>query len=126
MRDLVPGMRNGMGASTRPSSARRQMQRYLMPTYGGAIRHGIRAVGPRDPQRVARGSGAVRCGVTESLPVMNSRARNGESSTSACENFTFHGQTDWEMCRYTRFEIALTTGNRTVHQVRMDARRHPQ
>ena len=51
--------------------------------------------------------------VTASFPSRNGRARNGESSASACENFTFHGQTDWEMCRYTRFKIALATGQGT-------------
>ena len=60
-----------------------------------------------------------------SFPAMNSRALNGESSASACENVTFHGHTLWEMCRFNRFEIALTTGNRTVHLVSMDARRYP-
>ena len=51
--------------------------------------------------------------VSESIPAINSRALNGESSASACENLTFHGQTDWEMCRYDRFAIPLTTGART-------------
>ena len=51
--------------------------------------------------------------VSEAFPAMNSRARNGESSASACKNFAFHGQTDWEMCRYNRFEIALLSGART-------------
>jgi hypothetical protein len=45
---------------------------------------------------------------------MNSRGANGESSANSCENFTFHGQTSWEMCRYNRFEILLETGWRTV------------
>ncbi len=48
--------------------------------------------------------------VTASFPAMNSRAQNGEFATKACENFTFHGHTLWEMCRYDRFEIPLTTG----------------
>ena len=47
--------------------------------------------------------------VTASFPATNIRARNGESSASSCENFTFHGQQVWEKCRYTRFEIALST-----------------
>ncbi len=51
--------------------------------------------------------------VTASFPATNSRARNGESSANSCENFTFHGQTDCEMCRYNRFEIILATGSRT-------------
>jgi hypothetical protein len=29
------------------------------------------------------------------------------------------------MWRYTRFEISLTTGYRTVHRLSTDARRHP-
>ena len=41
---------------------------------------------------------------------MNSRALNGEFFANSCENFTFQGQTDWEMCRYTRTEIHLSTG----------------
>ena len=64
--------------------------------------------------------------VTASFLAMNSRARNGESSASSCENFTFHGQQLWEMCRYNRFEILLMTGSRTLHRVRTDARRHPR
>ena len=52
--------------------------------------------------------------VTASFPATNSRARNGESSASAKENFAVHGQTDWEMCRYNRFEIALRTGRLTI------------
>lgn len=52
--------------------------------------------------------------VTASFPAMHSRARNGESSASACENFRFHGQTSWAMCRYNRCEIALEAGRRTL------------
>ncbi len=52
--------------------------------------------------------------VSASFPAMNSRARNGESSASTCENFTFQGQTLWEMCRHNRFEIPLQAGRRTV------------
>jgi hypothetical protein len=44
---------------------------------------------------------------------MNSRAANGESSANACEDLTFHGHTLWGMCRYTRFQISLTTGPRS-------------
>jgi hypothetical protein len=51
--------------------------------------------------------------VAASFAAMNARARNGESSASACENCTFHGHMSWEMCRYHRFEIALATGSRT-------------
>ena len=54
-----------------------------------------------------------RASVSESFPAMNSRARNGESSANFCENFPFHGHTLWEMCRYNRLEIPLTTGRRT-------------
>ena len=64
--------------------------------------------------------------VTASFLAMNARARNGESSASSCENFTFHGQQLWEMCRYNRCEILLMTGSRTLHRVRTDARRHPR
>jgi len=42
------------------------------------------------------------------------RGANGESSASACENFTFHGHTSWEMWRYTHFVIPLSTGTRTL------------
>ena len=55
-----------------------------------------------------------RANVRESFPTIDSRAANGESSASVCENFTFHGQTDWEMCRYTRSEIPLTSGRGTL------------
>ena len=55
-----------------------------------------------------------RASVTASFPATNARARNGESSANSCENFTFHGHTLWEMCRYTRFEIPLETGWQTV------------
>ena len=57
-----------------------------------------------------------RANVRESFPAMNSRARNGESSANSCENFTLQGQTDWEMCRYNRFEIALTIGGGTLNR----------
>ena len=70
--------------------------------------------------------------VTASFPAMNSRARNGESSANACENFTFHGHTSWEMCRYNRLEVTLDTGRGTlspqrgehssVHDSRFDLR----
>ncbi len=50
-----------------------------------------------------------RASVITSFPSRNGRALNGEPSANSCENFTFHGQTDWEMCRYNRFEIPLTT-----------------
>ena len=39
--------------------------------------------------------------VTASFPAMNCRAVNDDPSASACENFTFHGQQDWEGCLYT-------------------------
>ena len=52
--------------------------------------------------------------VTAFFPAKNSRARNGESSASACEDFTLHGHTLWEMCRYNRFDIPLDVGARTV------------
>ena len=52
--------------------------------------------------------------VRASFPAINSRARNGESADSSCENFTFHGHTLWEMCRYNRFEMALLTGRLTA------------
>ena len=52
--------------------------------------------------------------VTASFPAMPSRARNGETSANSCENFPFHGHTRWKMCRYTRSEIQLDVGVRTV------------
>ena len=51
--------------------------------------------------------------VTASFPAMNSRAANGDPSANSCENFTFHGHTLWEMCRYNRFEVSLSTGRLT-------------
>jgi len=51
-----------------------------------------------------------RATATASFPAMNSRAANGDPAASSCENFTFHGQTLWEMCRYNRFTIELGTG----------------
>ena len=51
--------------------------------------------------------------VAASFPSMNARARNGESVANACENFTLHKQQVWEMCRYNRFEIPLSTGRLT-------------
>ena len=52
--------------------------------------------------------------VTASLPRTKSRAANGESSATSYENFTFHGQPVWEMCRYTSVEIALSTRRLTL------------
>ncbi len=52
--------------------------------------------------------------VTASFRAMNSRARNGESVGNSCENFTFHGHTLWEMCRYDRFPILLLPGRVTL------------
>ena len=54
--------------------------------------------------------------VIASFPATNSRARNGESSASSCENFTFHGQQLQETCQYTCFEIPLDVGARTVRR----------
>ena len=56
--------------------------------------------------------------VTASFAATNFRARNGESSANSCENFPFHGHTLWKMCRYTRFEIKLGTGLRTLNPAR--------
>jgi hypothetical protein len=53
--------------------------------------------------------------VIKSFRAMNSRARNGDPSAKSCENFTFHGQQLWEMCRYNRFEVSLRTGLRTLN-----------
>ena len=55
-----------------------------------------------------------RASVRASFPAMNSRGANGESSANACENFTFHGHTSWEMCRYNRVMVELETVRRTL------------
>ena len=52
--------------------------------------------------------------VTASLPAMNWRAANGDLAANSCANFTFHGHTRWEICRYNRFEIPLLTGRSTL------------
>ena len=52
--------------------------------------------------------------VSESLPAMKSRALNGDSSARSTENFRFHAQTSFEMCRYNRFENPLRTGRLTL------------
>ena len=52
--------------------------------------------------------------VTASFPATNSRAENGDPAASSCENFTFHGHTSWEMCRYNRFMVELDIGRRTL------------
>ena len=36
------------------------------------------------------------------------------ASESSCENLRLYGHTSWEMCRYNRFEISLTTGRGTL------------
>ena len=51
-----------------------------------------------------------RTSVAASFPATNSRAANGECSARFCENLTFHGQQDWEMCRHDRFEVERSTG----------------
>ena len=56
-----------------------------------------------------------RASVTASFPSMNSRGANGDPFARSAENFTFHGQTLWEMCRYIRFEVELATGLRTLN-----------
>ena len=52
-------------------------------------------------------------GASRSFPAITSRGANGEPSGSSLVNLTFHGHTDWEDCRYTHFEIRLSTGKRT-------------
>jgi hypothetical protein len=44
---------------------------------------------------------------------MTSRATIA-SSVASLENFTFHGHTLWDVCRYTHFEIPLSSGRRTL------------
>ncbi len=39
-------------------------------------------------------------------------------SVASRANFTFHGHTSWEKCRYTHFEIPLSTGRRTLATAR--------
>ena len=56
--------------------------------------------------------------VTASLPRMNSRDANGDPAANSRENFTFHGHTLWEMCRYTRFVVELDRGRRTLRTPR--------
>ena len=56
-----------------------------------------------------------RANVRTSLPARTGRAPNARS-VSCSENFTFHGQQVWEMCRYTRFEIALATGGGALNR----------
>ena len=55
-----------------------------------------------------------RASVTASFPARNFRAANGESCAGACENYTFHGHTLWEICPHNRFEIPLLTGRSTI------------
>ena len=61
--------------------------------------------------------------VAASFPATNARAANGDDSGSADENFTFHGHTSWEMCRYNRFEVALGTGLRSLNPASPPERR---
>jgi hypothetical protein len=37
-------------------------------------------------------------------------------SINASANLMFHGQTSWEVCRYTRLEIPLGTGSGTLRK----------
>ena len=39
-------------------------------------------------------------------------------SVASRENFTFHGHTSWDVCRYTHFEIPLSTGRLTLRESR--------
>ncbi|MDZ7630297.1 MAG: hypothetical protein U5K74_02770 [Gemmatimonadaceae bacterium] len=54
--------------------------------------------------------------VTAFFASMNPRGLNGESAANSCENFTFHGHTLWEMCRYNRFMVGLDTGIGSVRR----------
>ena len=65
-----------------------------------------------------------RASVTASFPATNSRAAKGDPTANACENFTFHGHTLWEMCRYNRFMVELDTGLGTVRQEAVPRRAH--
>ena len=52
-----------------------------------------------------------------SLPDSAGRDAN-DGSESSRANLWLYGHTLWEMCRYTHFEIELTTGARTLKKVR--------
>lgn len=51
-----------------------------------------------------------------SFPAIAALGAKGESVGSDRANFTFHGHTSWEACRYTHFEIPLVTGARTLRR----------
>jgi hypothetical protein len=43
---------------------------------------------------------------------------NDDPSGSSLANLTFHGQTSWEVCRYTHFEVPLATGRGALKRAR--------
>jgi hypothetical protein len=55
--------------------------------------------------------------VLASLPAITSRGANA-CPFSSCANLMLYGQTSWENCRYTHFEIPLATGRRTLRKAR--------
>ena len=70
-----------------------------------------------EPSKAAENSSCVmprmsRASGHASLPASASRGANAGSPRSR-DNRMFHGHTDWEVCRHTRFAIPLSTGHRT-------------
>ena len=55
--------------------------------------------------------------VLASFPAIASRDANA-CSFSSWANLMLYGQTSWENCRYTHFEISLATGRRTLRKTK--------
>jgi len=54
---------------------------------------------------------------SEDAPLPEMTARGANSGTfSSCANLMLNGHTSWEMCRYTHFEIRLSTGGLTLRK----------
>jgi len=73
----------------------------------------------KSPKRPRRRLASLWIGICERArehPRVGRDLRAGQSDPRARENFTFHGYTLWEICRYNSFMVELDTGRRTLRK----------
>lgn len=109
----------GLISESAPAACQRPMLSSRMAALRCNPRGFARFIG--DPLKATLNSSCVMASnspasVCASLPAIASRERKGGVSRNRLANRTFHGHTSLDIWRYNRFEIALSTGCRTLRR----------
>ena len=115
---------SGSGSDSTAASAGTSFSEPTLPSTTAELRRRPRSLARfiGEPLNAAEDSGCDMASSSsaserESLPARAGRAAN-DGSESSRANLWLYGHTSWEMCRYTRFEIPLDTGARTLAKER--------